>query len=217
MKERFEKLTELWEKLSPSRKLGLGVAVLGIIGLSIGILSWSGGSSDMRVLVSGADAKDLGEVVDVLKSNQVPFEYSESGDTILVPEEKRAAMRMELAMKGLPKSGDVGFEIFDEGNFGISDFVQRTNHTRAIQGELARTITMMDAIRSAKVFVVKPENNLLLSEDPNDRPSASVYVDTGGNTLDKPNVNAIQFLVARAVKGVNKSNVAVMDLSLIHI
>lgn len=211
MKERFEKLIELWGQLPASRKLGLGVALIGIIGLSIGILSWSGGSSDMRVLVSGADAKDLGEVVDVLKSNQVPFEYSESGDTILVPEEKRAAMRMELAMKGLPKSGDVGFEIFDEGNFGISDFVQRTNHTRAIQGELARTITMMDAIRSAKVFVVKPENNLLLSEDPNDRPSASVYVDTGGNTLDKPNVNAIQFLVARAVKGVNKSNVAVMD------
>ena len=73
-----------------------------------------------------------------------------AGDSILVPEDKRASMRMELAMKGLPKSGDVGFEIFDEGNFGISDFVQRTNHTRAIQGELARTISMMDAIRSAK-------------------------------------------------------------------
>ena len=211
MKERFGKFSELWNQLSPARKVGLSVAVVGILALSIGILSWSGGKSEMRVLVSGSDAKDLGEVVDVLKSNQVPYEYSESGDSILVPEDKRAAMRMELAMKGLPKSGDVGFEIFDEGNFGISDFVQRTNHTRAIQGELARTISMMDAIRSAKVFVVKPENNLLLSEDPNDRPSASVYVDTGGNTLDKSNVNAIQFLVARAVKGVNKSNVAVMD------
>ena len=165
----------------------------------------------MRVLVSGAEAKDLSDVVDVLKANQVEFEYSENGDTILVPEDKRAAMRMELAMKGLPRSGDVGFEIFDEGNFGISDFVQRTNHTRAIQGELARTITMMDAISSAKVFIVKPENNLLLSEDPNDRPSASVYVDTGGNTLDKANVNAIQFLVSNANKGISKSSVAVMD------
>jgi len=211
MKERLDKLTELWGALSASRKLSLVVAIVGILALSIGILAWSGGSTQMRVLVSGAEAKDLTEVVDVLKSNQVEFEYSESGDTILVPADKRAAMRMELAMKGLPRSGDVGFEIFDEGNFGISDFVQRTNHTRAIQGELARTITMMDAIRSAKVFVVKPENNLLLSEDPNDRPSASVYVDTGGSTLDKNNVNAIQFLVARAVKGVNKSNVAVMD------
>jgi flagellar M-ring protein FliF len=118
---------------------------------------------------------------------------------------------MEMAMKGLPKSGDVGYEIFDEGNFGISDFVQRTNYTRAIQGELARTISAMDAVRSAKVFVVQPENNLLLSEDPNDRPSATVYIDTGGNTLDKSQVNAIQFLVARASKGVNKSFVTVVD------
>ena len=211
MKERFDKILELWSNLPSSKKITLFVAALGIVGLSAAILSWSGGSTQMRVLVSGADAKDLGEVVEILKSNQIPYEYNEAGDSLLVPEDKRASMRMELAMKGLPKTGDVGFEIFDEGNFGISDFVQRTNHTRAIQGELARTISMMDAIRSAKVFVVKPENNLLLSEDPNDRPSASVYVDTGGNTLDRNNVTAIQFLVSRAVKGVNKSQVAVMD------
>ena len=211
MKERFDKISELWSNLPSSKKITLVLAALGIVGLSAAILSWSGGSTQMRVLVSGADAKDLGEVVEILKSNQIPYEYNEAGDSILVPEDKRASMRMELAMKGLPKTGDVGFEIFDEGNFGISDFVQRTNHTRAIQGELARTISMMDAIRSAKVFVVKPENNLLLSEDPNDRPSASVYVDTGGNTLDRNNVTAIQFLVSRAVKGVNKSQVAVMD------
>ena len=211
MNERFEKLSELWSNLPSSKKITLIVATIGIVGLSAAILAWSGGSAQMRVLVSGADATDLGEVVEILKSNQIPYEYNEAGDSILVPEDKRAAMRMELAMKGLPKTGDVGFEIFDEGNFGISDFVQRTNHTRAIQGELARTISMMDAIRSAKVFVVKPENNLLLSEDPNDRPSASVYVDTGGNTLDKNNVVAVQFLVSRAVKGVNKSQVAVMD------
>ena len=211
MKERFDKLAELWSNLDSSRKLTLIIAIAGILVLSVGVLTWSGGSTNMRVLVSGSEAKDLAEVVDVLRANMVEFEYSDTGDSILVPEDKRAAMRMELAMKGLPRSGEVGFEIFDEGNFGISDFVQRTNHTRAIQGELARTISMMDAISSAKVFIVKPENNLLLSEDPNDQPSASVYVDTGGNTLDKANVNAIQFLVSNANKGINKSNVAVMD------
>jgi flagellar M-ring protein FliF len=211
MKERFQKIFDLWKGLPSGKKLTFGLALLGVIGMSAAIISFTGGSDQMRVLVSGADSKDLAEVVEILNSKQISFEYSESGDSILVPEDKRAEMRMELAMKGLPKTGDVGFEIFDEGNFGISDFVQRTNHTRAIQGELARTISMMDAIRSAKVFVVKPENNLLLSEDPNDRPSASVYVDTGGAVLDRNNVNAIQFLVARAVKGVNKSSVSVMD------
>ena len=193
MKERFDKLLEIWSRVSTGQKISLVVAVLGIIGLSVGIMNWTAGGSSMRPLVSGADSKDLSEVVELLKNNQVEYEISESGDAILVPEDKRAQMRMEMAMKGLPKSGDVGYEIFDEGNFGISDFVQRTNYTRAIQGELARTISAMDAIRSAKVFVVQPENNLLLSEDPNDRPSATVYVDTGGNTLDKSQVNAIQF------------------------
>ena len=211
MKERFDRLAEIWNNLPNARKFSLSAALLGVLVLSAAILSFSGTSKNMKMLVSGADAKDLGAVVDVLKANKVEFEYGASGDTILVPEDQVANLRMELAMKGLPKSGDVGYEIFDEGNFGISDFVQRTNHTRALQGELARTISMMDSVRSAKVFVVKPENNLLLSEDPNDRPSASVYVDTGGATLDKSNVNAIQFLVSRAVKGVNKSNVAVLD------
>ena len=211
MKERFDKLLEIWARVSIGQKISLVVAVLGIIGLSVGIMNWTAGGTSMRPLVSGSDSKDLGEVVELLKSNQIEYEISESGDSILVPEDKLAGMRMEMAMKGLPKSGDVGYEIFDEGNFGISDFVQRTNYTRAIQGELARTISAMDAVRSAKVFVVQPENNLLLSEDPNDRPSATVYVDTGGNTLDKSQVNAIQFLVSRASKGVNKSFVTVVD------
>ncbi|MBT4386498.1 MAG: flagellar M-ring protein FliF, partial [Betaproteobacteria bacterium] len=211
MKERFDKFLEIWARVSTGQKISLVVAVLGIIGLSVGIMNWTAGGTSMRPLVNGADSKDLGEVVELLKNNQVEYEISEAGDSILVPEDKRAQMRMEMAMKGLPKSGDVGYEIFDEGNFGISDFVQRTNYTRAIQGELARTISAMDAVRSAKVFVVQPENNLLLSEDPNDRPSATVYVDTGGSTLDKSQVNAIQFLVARASKGVNKSFVTVVD------
>ena len=211
MKERFEKLVQLWGGLSSLRKLGLVVAILGIIAISATILSLSGGNGSMRVLVSGSDAKDLGEVVEIIKANQVEFEYSESGDSILVPEENVRELRMQLAMKGLPRSGDVGYEIFDEGNFGISDFVQRTNFKRALEGELARTISAMDNVTSARVKIVLPENNLLLSEDPNDRPRASVFVDTGGNTLDRNNVNAIQYLVSSSVKGVSKALVSVTD------
>jgi len=211
MKERLDHLIGIWHSLTFGKKFTLVSSVLGLVLVSSAIIAFSGGSKQMRSIVSGTDSKDLGEVVEVLKSNQIPFEYGNDGQSILVPSDQLANARMNLAMKGLPRSGEVGFEIFDEGNFGVSDFVQRTNHTRAIQGELARTISMMDSVRSAKVFVVKPENNLLLSEDPNDRPSSSVYVDTGGNMLDRSNVNAIQFLVARAVKGVNKSNVAVLD------
>ena len=104
MKERFEKLSQLWSNLNAKRKFSLLIAIFGIIGLSVAILALSGGSTQMRVLVSGADSKDLEDIVNILKANQVEFEYSESGDTILVPEDKRSAMRMELAMKECPEA-----------------------------------------------------------------------------------------------------------------
>ena len=101
MKERFDKISELWSNLPSSKKITLVVAAFGIVGLSAAILSWSGGSTQMRVLVSGADAKDLGS--SETSNNQIPYEYNEAGDSILVlPEDKRASKRMELAMKGLP-------------------------------------------------------------------------------------------------------------------
>ena len=103
------KLFDIWQNLPIAKKATIAVALIGVLGMSVLILNWTGGSTNMRPLVSGADAADLSEVVDILNSNQVPFEYNEAGDTILVPEDKRAAMRMELAMKGLPKTGDVGF------------------------------------------------------------------------------------------------------------
>ena len=85
MKERFDKLTQLWGGLTSARKLGLVVAVVGIVAVSV-ILSWSGGSGEMERLVSAAgDAQDMGEVVDYLKANQIEYEFSESGNTILVP------------------------------------------------------------------------------------------------------------------------------------
>ena len=214
MKEKFNKLTQLWEGLSSLRKLGLAVAVVGIIGLSIGILSWSGGNNEMKRLVSGGDAEDMGEVVEYLKANQIEFEYSESGNTILVPADKHASVKMEMAMKGLPKTGNVGYEIFDEGNFGISDFVQRTNKQRAIQGELERTIRAMDAVKDARVTIVQKDNNLLLSEDPENRPTASVMINTGGMRLPSEKGMAIQFLVARSVEGVGQSSVTVVDEKL---
>ena len=111
MKERFEKLTQLWGGLSSARKLGLVVAVVGIVAVSVGILSWSGGNGEMKRLVSGGDAQDMGEVVDYLKANQIEFEFSESGNTILVPADKHASVKMEMAMKGLPKTNYVGYEI----------------------------------------------------------------------------------------------------------
>jgi flagellar M-ring protein FliF len=89
-------------------------------------------------------------------------------------------MRMQLAGKGIPSGDGVGFEIFDKPNFGISDFVQRANYVRAVEGELARTISQIDEVEAARVMIVMPENRLLLDKDT--YPTASVFVHVRGNS-----------------------------------
>ncbi len=162
-------------------------------------------------LVRDVDPAEMPKIVEVIKRNPSYYELDPAGTTVSVPKEDASKLRMALASKRMPSSGQVGFEIFDEGGFGISDFVQRTNYVRALQGELARTISSLDEVKSVRVMVAQPQNELILSEDPNDRPSAFVFVNTGGNILDKKTVNAIQFLVANSVKGISRERVSVMD------
>jgi flagellar M-ring protein FliF len=117
---------------------------------------------------------------------------------------------MDLAGKGVPSGEGVGFEIFDKGQFGLSDFVQRTNYLRALQGELGRTITQLAGVRSARVMIVQPENRLLIT-DQGIKPTASVFVDVGGGRLLPDQVDAIRHLVAHAVQGLVPDQVAVVD------
>jgi len=117
---------------------------------------------------------------------------------------------MELASKGVPSGDGVGFEIFDKGQFGLSDFVQRTNYLRALQGELARTISQLDGVRSARVMIVQPENRLLLT-DQNIKPTASVFIELSTSRLENDAVNSIRHLVANSVQGLQPDQVAVVD------
>src|ERR1019366_2209773 len=128
----------------------------------------------------------------------------------MVPSDKVYTMRMQLASKGIPQGDGVGFEIFDKPNFGISDFVQRANYLRALQGELARTIGQLDEVKAARVMIVLPENRLLLDKDK--FPTASVFVRVRGNSqLPPQTINSIRFLVANSVEGLKASHVAVVD------
>jgi flagellar M-ring protein FliF len=117
---------------------------------------------------------------------------------------------MDLAAKGIPTGDGVGFEIFDKGQFGLSDFVQRTNYVRALQGELSRTINQLDGVRSSRVMIVQPENRLLLT-DQGVKPTASVFVELSRPRLETEAVNSIRHLVANAVQGLSTDQVAVVD------
>lgn len=205
----LNQLSLLWKQLGINQKISLVLSAGLVVAVMAGVLVWSS-RPDMQLLYGRLDPKDAGDIVAALDQQGIPYELKNGGTTIFVPRAEVYRVRMDLASKGLPTGGSVGFEIFDRGNFGISDFVQRTNYLRAIQGELSRTISQLDGVRSARVMVVMPENRLLVT-DMSRRSTASVLVDTGGTRLSLDAVNSIRSLVANAVEGLKVDDVVVVD------
>lgn len=165
---------------------------------------------DMRLLYGGLDEKEASSIVQHLESESIDYEIRHGGSAIYVPQKAVYKTRMDIVSNGTVSSDMVGFEIFDKNSFGASDFIQRTNLIRAIQGELSRTIAQVKGVRSARVMVVMPENRLLVSQKRSET-TASVFVDVGGSRLPESAVLSIQALVANSVEGLVKSGVTVVD------
>lgn len=204
-----QQLAEIWKQLGINQRvsvvLGAGVVIAGLVGLTL----WSN-RPDYVLLYGKLDDGEAAKVMAALDDAKVPYQTGRGGTSILVPSDKVYQMRAQLAGKGIPRGEGVGFEIFDKPNFGISDFVQRANYLRAVQGELARTIGQIDMVESARVMIVMPENRLLV--DSQKKPTASVFVRTRSNgQLPGSAVNSIRFLVANAVEGLQASSVSVVD------
>ncbi|MFZ9964228.1 MAG: flagellar basal-body MS-ring/collar protein FliF [Terrimicrobiaceae bacterium] len=209
MKQVLQQIGKFWNELGSSQRITIGAAGVGVL-LGIGALLYWAQKPDMKLLYGKLGEKEAAEVVRVLEEQNIPFQIAGGGSSIYVPSKDVYRVRMDLASKGLPNTGGVGFEIFDRSNFGISDFVQRTNYTRALQGELAQTIEQMQGVKKARVMVVLPESRLLVRTT-DSRPTASVFVDTGSSKLDTAAVNSIRSLVANSVEGLKLDDVAVVD------
>jgi flagellar M-ring protein FliF len=204
----FKQLGDIWGQLGASQRLNV-VAATFVLVAGLGAVAFWSSHADYGLLYGGRSDTEAAKVTSALDDAKVPYK-SGSGGSILVPSDKVYAMRMQLAGRGIPSGDGVGFEIFDKANFGISDFVQRANYTRAIQGELARTISQIDEVQSARVMIVLPENRLLL--DKNTYPTASVFVHVRGNSqLQQQSINSIRFLVANSVEGLKPNHVSVVD------
>ncbi|HVS51313.1 MAG TPA: flagellar basal-body MS-ring/collar protein FliF [Opitutaceae bacterium] len=209
MKNFTQSLLELWKQLGLNQRVSLVVAALAVIGGLIGVVLWSQ-RPDYQLLYARLGEKDAAAVISYLETQNIPHRVTAGGTAVQVPTNMVYKLRMDLAGKGLPSGEGVGFEIFDKGQFGLSDFVQRTNYLRAVQGELARTIAQLQGVQAARVMIVQPENRLLLTEQ-GVKSTASVFVDVGGGRLDIDQVNAIRHLVANAVQGLAPDQVAVVD------
>lgn len=209
MKNFGQSLLALWKQLGINQRVSLVVAALALSGGLIGIAVWAH-RPDMQLLYGNLSDKDVAGIVSYLQSQNIANTVVAGGTAVEVPSDQVYKLRMDLAAKGLPTGDGVGFEIFDKGQFGLSDFVQRTNYLRAIQGELARTIDQLQGVRASHVLIVQPEDRLLLT-DQSVKSTASVYVDVGGGHLELDQVNAIRHLVANAVQGLQPDQVAVID------
>lgn len=202
-------LADIWKQLGPAQRLTLMAAGLIVLGGLGAVAVWSA-RTPYALLYGRLSEAEAARVIAALDDAKVPYKIGAGGGSIYVPADKVHVMRMQLAGRGIPRGDGVGFEIFDKPNFGISDFVQRANYLRALQGELARTISQLDEVESARVMVVLPENRLLLDRDK--QPTASVFVRLrGSGPLPPQAVNSIRFLVANAVEGLKPNRVTVVD------
>src|SRR5262245_23730796 len=202
-------LLEIWRQLGTSQRISVLSATLIVAGGLVALAFWSS-RAEYSLLYGKLSDSESAKVIAALDDAKVPYKIGSGGSSILVPADKVHLMRMQLAGRGIPQGDGVGFEIFDKPNFGISDFVQRANYIRAVQGELARTISQLDEIESARVMIVLPENRLLLDKDKH--PTASVFVRVRGSSQLQPQaINSIRFLVANSVEGLKPNNVSIVD------
>jgi flagellar M-ring protein FliF len=208
-KEIFKQILDILKKLSLTQKIIAGVVIAAVLG---GLLSLTlvGTESNLKLLYSNLSQEDAAEVVAKLKELRISYEIGENGSVIMVPADQVYETRLSLAGVGLPRGGGVGFEIFDKTSLGTTDFVQRLNFQRALQGELARTISQFRQIKSARVHIATPKESVFIEETR--PPSASVSVAlTGREKLSKNEIRSIVNLVASAVAGLTNDNVTVVD------
>lgn len=196
-------------QFSISQRFIILIALAGSVAGLIAVTLWTQ-QPDMQVLFSNLATDDAAAIIDKLKEGKVPYDTSAGGTTVLVPGSHVHDLRLSLASQGLPRGGGVGFEIFDRTSIGMSEFVQKLNYRRALQGELARTIAQMPEIERARVHLAIPERRLF-SKEP-DRSRASVVVSLRSNhDLGKAQVQGIIHLVSSSVEGLQAKDVTVVD------
>jgi len=191
------------------RKIMLVLGVAAVVAVMGAVWMW-GQQPDYRVLFSNFSDRDGGAIVAELEKMNIPYKYAEGGGAVLVPAERVHDARLKLASQGLPKGGNVGFELMEKQRLGSSQFIEQVNFQRAMEGELARSIESVSAVQAARVHLAMPKDSIFVSEQK--QATASVLLNLHpGRALDPQQVSAIVHLVASSVPGLPTKNVTVVD------
>lgn len=197
--------------LSNQQKLGLMFALAAVIALLSGSWMWSQ-TPDYRVLYSNLSDRDGGTIISSLQQMNIPYKMAEGGGAILVPSNQVYEVRLRLASQGLPKGSVVGFELMDGQKLGMSEFQERVNYQRALEGEITRSIQSLSAVQGARVHLAIPRPSVFIREQ--QKPSASVLLSLyPGRNLDSAQVSGIVHLISSSVPELPLKNVTVVDQS----
>ncbi len=206
----LNQIRALFERLTWRQRFSLAAAVIAVVGGLALATNWSK-ERDFKPLYKGLAAEDAGQVTARLREKNVEFRLDDGGATVLVPSTHVDEMRLDLASAGLPKTGRIGYELFDKMNFGATDFAEQVNYHRAIEGELERSTLSIAEVEQARVHVTFAKHSVF--EEMREAAKASVMVKLkAGRKLSPASVIAIQHLAASAVEGLEPPKVAVLDM-----
>ncbi|WEE78293.1 flagellar M-ring protein FliF [Comamonas testosteroni] len=202
-------LAQRWNALDRGQRLRWGaLAALVAVGLVAAAVFYR--QPDYKLLFSNVSDKDGGAIVAQLTQMNVPYKYSEGGGAILIPADRVHDVRLKLATQGLPKGSVTGFELMENSKFGITQFQERLNFQRGLEGELTRSILALNAVQSARVHLALPNQNGFFREQ--QKPSASVLLSLHpGRMLDRAQIAGIVHLVASSVPEMEPAAVSVVD------
>lgn len=209
MPEGIRRLIEPFLALSPGKQM-LIAAVAFLSAAAFAILIFVANRTDYKPLFTNLTSEDAGEIVKKLKDTKTPYQITADGKGVLVPSDKVYELRLTLASEGIPQGGGVGFEIFDRKNFGMTEFVQKLNYQRALQGELSRTIAQLTGVEQARVHLVIPEKSLFKD---NEKPAtASIVLKMKSNrALRDSEVQGVVHLVSASIEGMDPEHVTILD------
>jgi len=204
---------EFWMKMTKRQKMvlagGAGAFALILAGLVVYALI-VGGTTTYEPLFTNLEQEDAAAIVAQLKKEQIKYRIEENGKAILVPAREVVEKRLSFAEQGIPGGGTVGYELFDATKLGVTDFQQKVNLRRAIEGELSRTIMGLEAVENARVMVVQPEESLFQVEQKPASASVALKI-REGKKLEQEQVRGIVHLVAFSVEGLKPENITVVN------
>ncbi len=209
LNDAVDRTKNFWSSITLSQRVFIGGLALTVLGVFFALLFWLN-KPDMQLLYSNLALEDANRIVKVLQAEKVPYSLENNGSTILVSADKVYDMRIKIAGEGGLTGQGIGFEVFDEVKVGQTEFVQKINYQRALQGELSRTITEFPAVESARVHLVIPQKSLFIEEEM--PPSASVVLTLAeGKKMSEKDVMAIVNLMTMSVEGLEKGRVSIAD------